>query len=212
MAESTWLPPDQAAKDALWVSHYGPVPQGDPATWAMSFTVDTASADTGPDSTGTGPGAGTPPAAHVLGRLTVDELDALGRIDVTADLHCASRRSRRGLTWRGTPATALVEAFPPPEGVVGVLVYAEYGYSANVRVEDLLAPTSLLATHLDGAPLTPDHGWPVRLVIPHLYSFKGPKWFRGWEYLTRMRRGFWEERGYHVVGDPWTGNRYSYQE
>jgi DMSO/TMAO reductase YedYZ molybdopterin-dependent catalytic subunit len=208
MTESTWLPPGQAARDALWVTHYGPVPRGDPDTWAMSFTYD-APAPESPD----GPEDDLlPPAARPLGQLTVAELTPLGRATVTADMHCASKRSAHGLVWEGTPAAAVLDAFPPPDDVVGVLVYGEYGYAANVRISDLREPTTLLATHLDGQPLTPEHGWPVRLILPHLYAFKGPKWFRGWEYLTRSRRGFWEERGYHLVGDPWSGNRYSYQE
>ena len=64
----------------------------------------------------------------------------------------------------------------------------------------------------NGTELPPEHGAPVRLVIPHLYGYKSVKWFRGWEYLYAPRRGFWEERGYHIVGDVWTGRRYSYEE
>ncbi|MFF1342218.1 molybdopterin-dependent oxidoreductase [Streptomyces sp. NPDC058290] len=68
------------------------------------------------------------------------------------------------------------------------------------------------ATHHDGEPLTAEHGFPLRLVVPHLYGYKGPKWLRGIEYMTQDRRGFWEERGYRNIADPWAGQRHSYQE
>ena len=116
------------------------------------------------------------------------------------------------LTWQGVPAAAILEQFPPPARTAGVMAYAEYGYSTNLRLADLAEPTTLLATHLNGAPLPAEHGFPVRLVVPHLYAYKSPKWFRGWEYLEVPRRGFWEERGYHRHGDPWLEERYSYQE
>jgi DMSO/TMAO reductase YedYZ molybdopterin-dependent catalytic subunit len=93
-----------------------------------------------------------------------------------------------------------------------VLVWAEYGYSTNLPIADLADPSAILATHRDGEPLTAEHGWPLRLVVPHRYAWKGPKWVRGIEYLVGDRRGFWEERGYHNVADPWLEQRYAYQE
>jgi DMSO/TMAO reductase YedYZ molybdopterin-dependent catalytic subunit len=79
-------------------------------------------------------------------------------------------------------------------------------------MDDFASPRAVLATHLNGEQLTPEHGFPLRLVVPHLYAWKGPKWLRGIEYLRAPRRGFWEERGYHTLGDPWREERYSYQE
>ena len=92
------------------------------------------------------------------------------------------------------------------------MAWAEYGYSANLRIEDFASDRTILATHHDGEPLSAEHGWPLRLVVPHLYGWKGPKWLRMIEYLTDERRGFWEERGYHTQGSPWEEQRYSYQE
>ena len=77
---------------------------------------------------------------------------------------------------------------------------------------DFAAPTSLLATHRNGEPLSVEHGFPVRMIVPQLYAWKGPKWVRGVEYLVSDRRGFWEERGYHNRASPWKEQRYSYQE
>lgn len=88
----------------------------------------------------------------------------------------------------------------------------EYGYSSNLRLADFADPRTVFATHRNGEPLTVEHGFPVRLVVPQLYAWKGPKWVRAVEYMRADRRGFWEERGYHNRADPWNEQRYSYQE
>ncbi len=93
-----------------------------------------------------------------------------------------------------------------------MLVFAEYGYSATIRLEDLVSARAVLATHRDGEPLSDERGGPLRLVLPHLYSWKGPKWVRGWNYLADVERGFWEARGYHLRGDAWLGERYAHEE
>jgi DMSO/TMAO reductase YedYZ molybdopterin-dependent catalytic subunit len=103
-------------------------------------------------------------------------------------------------------------AAPPDPGVSHVMIWAEYGYSANVRMGDFDRATTLFATELDEKALSPERGFPVRIVVPHLYAWKSVKWVRAIEYLTEDRRGFWEERGYHNVADPWREQRYSYQE
>ncbi len=186
------LPPGQQALPDLPVMHYGRVPRHRPERWRL--TVEGATRDG---------------ERH---DLDMAAFEALPRTSVRADLHCAARWSVLDNEWSGVATRTLVEAYPPADDVVGALVYAEYGYSATVRLEDLTSPRTLLATHRGGEPLTPEHGHPVRLVLPHLYSWKGPKWFRGWEYVTEVKRGFWEERGYHAVGDCWRQERYSYQE
>jgi DMSO/TMAO reductase YedYZ molybdopterin-dependent catalytic subunit len=192
------LPPGQELLTKLKVKHYGRVPAGARDSWTLTFSAGGEVQDG---------------AWHrELGRLGAIDLEALEQSRVIADLHCASGWSVQNLVWVGVAAATVMDRFPPPVGTVGVMVYAEYGYCANVRLSDLLRPTTLLAVRLDGAPLAPEHGFPVRLVVPHLYGHKSPKWFRGWEYLATPRRGFWEERGYHLIGDPWTEQRYSYQE
>jgi DMSO/TMAO reductase YedYZ molybdopterin-dependent catalytic subunit len=143
---------------------------------------------------------------------TWQQVDELPRTDVDADFHCVTKFSLLGNTWTGVAASTLVEQVPPAAGATHVMVWAEYGYSSNMRLEDFADEASLFATHRNGDPLTPDHGYPMRLVVPHLYAWKGPKWVRGFEYLTADRRGFWEERGYHNRADPWLEQRYSYQE
>ena len=144
--------------------------------------------------------------------LTWGEFELLPRATRIADFHCVTKFSVLDNTWTGIPTSAVLQAVPPAPDVTHVMVWAEYGYSANLRLADFADARALFATHRDGEPLTPDHGFPVRLIVPHLYAWKGPKWARGIEYLTADRRGFWEERGYHNLADPWQEQRYSYQE
>ena len=185
------LPPGQYIPRGWPVLHYGPVPKVDLARWDLKVFGATAGGERTWDWAGFG---------------------ALPRTDVSADFHCVTKFSVLGNTWTGVSTAALLEAAPPAAGVTHVMVWAEYGYSANLRLEDFADPSALFVTHRDGEPLTPEHGWPLRLVVPHLYAWKGPKWVRGLEYLTEDKRGFWEERGYHNRADPWQEQRYSYQE
>ena len=184
------LPPGQYIPRGWPVLHYGPVPRFKPDSW--DFKVFGATAR---DVTWTWP-----------------ELAELPRAEVQADFHCVTKFSVLGSTWRGIATRTFLELAPPAPEVRHVMVWADYGYSANMTLEDFGAQDALFVTHRDGEPLSPDHGYPLRLVVPHLYAWKGPKWARGVEYLTEDRRGFWEERGYHNRADPWREQRYSYQE
>jgi DMSO/TMAO reductase YedYZ molybdopterin-dependent catalytic subunit len=186
------LPPGQRHVHGWPVSHYGPVPRFRPERW--NLRVHGATAD-GAERT-----------------WTFDELAPLSHVTVVADLHCASGPTSTDHEWYGIPATAVLDLVPPAPEVTHVMAWAEYGYSANLRLADFTASETLLATHHNDEPLTAEHGFPLRLVVPHLYGYKSPKWLRAIEYLTEDRRGFWEERGYHNIADPWKEQRYSYQE
>jgi DMSO/TMAO reductase YedYZ molybdopterin-dependent catalytic subunit len=139
-----------------------------------------------------------------------DAFQTLPMSDLVADFHCVTKFTVLDNEWHGLACSTLLSLVPPAPSVTHVMVWAEYGYSANMRLEDFAQ--GMLATHRAGVVLTPEHGYPVRLVVPQLYAWKGPKWARGVEYLTADRRGFWEERGYHNCADPWNEERYSYQE
>jgi DMSO/TMAO reductase YedYZ molybdopterin-dependent catalytic subunit len=141
-----------------------------------------------------------------------DEFAALPSHRVIADFHCVTKFSIPDVDWEGVPAAAVLQAVPPAADTTHVMVWADFGYSANVRIADFAADDTLLATHRNGTELTPEYGYPVRVVVPGLYAWKSVKWVRAVEYLTRDRRGFWEERGYHNTADPWREQRYSYQE
>ncbi|MEU3027982.1 molybdopterin-dependent oxidoreductase [Streptomyces incarnatus] len=186
------IPPGQRHVHGWPVSHYGPVPRFRPERWNLRVFGATASGET-----------------H---EWTFDGLADLPRTTVVADLHCASGPTSTDHEWYGIPAAAVLELVPPAPGVGHVMAWAEYGYSANMRLSDFSSPETLLVTHHNGEPLTAEHGFPLRLVVPHLYGYKSAKWLRGIEYMTADRRGFWEERGYHNIADPWKQQRYSYLE
>ncbi|MET9361155.1 molybdopterin-dependent oxidoreductase [Streptomyces sp. NPDC006632] len=186
------LPPGQRPAKGWPISHYGPVPRFREDRWSLQVFGATANRQTY--------------------SWTFAEVSALPKVTVHADLHCASGTSTTGHTFFGVPASTVLGLAPPADGVSHVMAWAEYGYSANLRLADFTAETTVMATHHDDEPLTVEHGFPLRLVVPHLFGYKGPKWLRGIEYMTQDRRGFWEERGYHNLADPWAGQRHSYQE
>jgi DMSO/TMAO reductase YedYZ molybdopterin-dependent catalytic subunit len=192
MGSEEGLPPGQYVPRGWPVLHYGPVPRFRPERWDLRVQGATAS-----------------------GReyhWTWPDVDTIPRDHVTADFHCVTKFSVTGLKWEGILSSTLIGLAPPAEEVTHVMVWAEYGYSANLRMIDFLTDTTLLATHCDGERLSLDHGGPLRMVVPHLYAWKSVKWVRAIEYLTAERRGFWEERGYHKTADPWREQRYAYQE
>jgi DMSO/TMAO reductase YedYZ molybdopterin-dependent catalytic subunit len=186
------LPPGQRLAKGFPARHYGPIPKFRPDTWRL--TVNGATADG---------------QEH---HLDLERFAALPRHEVRGDLHCASKWTVPDNLWEGVLAGTLMDAVPPAGDATHIMAWAEYGYSSNLRMEDFASPRSVLATHHNGEPLTPEHGWPLRLVVPHLYAWKGPKWLRMIEYLTAERRGYWEERGYHTEGNALQEQRYSYME
>ena len=133
---------------------------------------------------------------------------ALPQTELVNDIHCVTQWSRYDNRWQGVRATDLLAlARPKPEArFVGFTSYD--GYTTNVQLDQFAAPEVLLAHSWEGAPLARQHGGPVRVVIPSLYFWKSPKWVTRIELLAEDRPGFWEVRGYHNNGDPWTEERY----
>ncbi|MFC7587552.1 molybdopterin-dependent oxidoreductase [Nonomuraea antimicrobica] len=192
IVEESRLPPGQYVPRGRPVIHYGRVPAFKPDTWDFRVFGATASGQ-----------------EHCL---SWDDFERLPRTTSIADFHCVTKFSLMANEWRGVAPATIMGAAPPGPGVRHVMIWAEYGYSANLRMSDFAAPGTLFAMELDEKPLSPDRGFPLRIVVPHLYAWKSVKWVRGIEYLLEDRRGFWEERGYHNVADPWREQRYSYQE
>ena len=186
------LPPGQSVQATMPVLHYGPVPVCNRQTWHLRVNGATDSA-----------------RDH---KWAWDGFMALPRTEVIADFHCVTRFSVLGITWLGVPAAEVLRAVPPSLAASHVMVWADFGYGANLPLEVFAEERTLLATHRDGRELTPEQGYPVRLVVPSRYGWKNVKWVRAIEYMTDDRRGFWEERGYHNNADPWQEQRYSYQE
>ena len=140
--------------------------------------------------------------------LTWEEFNALPQTTVTCDVHCVTGWSKLDNEWRGVLAREVIErARPKPEGRF-VMVHCYGGYTTNVPLDDLLRDDVLFAHTHNGEPLAPEHGGPLRLVVPHLYFWKSAKWVRGLVLMDKDRPGFWEQYGYHMRGDPWREERY----
>jgi DMSO/TMAO reductase YedYZ molybdopterin-dependent catalytic subunit len=140
--------------------------------------------------------------------LSWTEFRALPRSEVTLDIHCVTRWSKLDTPWEGVPFSHIVEV-AQPRGARFVTLHSEHGYTTNLPLEVALDPQCLLAWHYDGKPLEPDHGYPLRAVVPGRYFWKSAKWLRGIEFHVEDRPGFWERNGYSNSADPWREERYS---
>jgi DMSO/TMAO reductase YedYZ molybdopterin-dependent catalytic subunit len=183
------LPPGQSLTLKWPVLHYGAVPRFDPATWDFRISG----------------------LVQHHQRFTWEEFNQLPRIQRTSDFHCVTRWSRFDNRWDGVSVQEILSRAQPLANAKYVLVHAEQGYTANVPLADLDRDNVLLATHHDGKPLTPDHGYPLRLIVPHLYAWKSVKWVRGLELGAQDAPGFWEQNGYHMRGDPFQEQRFEEQ-
>lgn len=184
------VPPGQTLVDKFPVLSYGSTPRFDPRTW--NFRV-----------------------FGLVERellLTHAELRALPTSRRRADFHCVTTWSKLDNLWEGVRAVDLAEHVGLKAEARYVVVHCDGGYTTNLPREAFLEDDVMLAWRLDGRDLAPDHGWPLRLVVPRLYGWKSAKWVRAIEFAAQDRRGFWEVRGYHNRGDPWAEERYSFQE
>lgn len=181
------IPPGQRLTDGWPILHYGDIPRIALDTWRF----------------------------HVVGlveqqlSLSWPDLMALPQTTVHCDIHCVTHWSRldndfTGVLFRDLAALARIR----PEAC-HVMVHSFGGYTTNVSLEELMDEDVLFAHSHDGQPLAPEHGWPLRLVVPKLYLWKSAKWVRGIELIDGERAGFWEQYGYHIHGDPWKEERYS---
>ena len=180
------LPPGQILTAKWPVLHFGIVPRVDLGHWRFRVW-----------------GAVAQPF-----NLGWDELLALPRREVACDIHCVTRWSRFDNRFGGVSVRELLARARPLERARYALVHAEEGFTTNLPLEDLDRAENLLALTHDGEPLPPEHGGPVRLLVPHLYFWKSAKWVTGLEFLEEDEPGFWERGGYHMRGDPWREERY----
>jgi DMSO/TMAO reductase YedYZ molybdopterin-dependent catalytic subunit len=191
------LPPGQSLTQKFPVLHYGPVPGFNPATWDLRVWGE----------------------VHDERQWTWDEFNQLPRTKIMMDIHCVTRWSKFDTEWEGVSVKTLIE-----QGLISlqptakyVLQHAEYGFTVNLPLEIVLQDNFLLATHFNGEPITPDHGYPLRAVIGYIaskpdlktsYFWKGAKWLRGMQFLNQDQMGFWEQAGYHNEADVWREQRF----
>jgi DMSO/TMAO reductase YedYZ molybdopterin-dependent catalytic subunit len=193
------LPPGQALTKKFPVLHYGPVPPFNADTWDLRVWGE----------------------VEEEVRWTWAEFSQLPRTPLVMDIHCVTRWSKFDTAWEGVSVRALVDA-----GLINlqptakyVIQHAEYGFTVNLPLEVVLADNFLLATHYEGEPITPDHGFPLRGIVGYLpgrenlstpYFWKGAKWLRGLEFSAVDKPGFWEQAGYHNEADVWKEERFGY--
>ena len=183
------LPPGQYITEKWPVLHAGSVPRYDDlSTWTLRVFGE---------------------VENEL-ELTWEQLNGLPRSENQQDIHCVTRWSRfdarfEGVHWREVAALA-----KPKPTAAFVVAHAEHGFTSNVPIRFLGDDDALLVTHADGEPLTPDHGFPLRLVIPGKYFWKSAKWLRGIELSAEDQPGFWERYGYNNEADPWKEERYAF--
>ncbi|HXG05662.1 MAG TPA: sulfite oxidase-like oxidoreductase [Candidatus Binatia bacterium] len=145
-------------------------------------------------------------------RWTWEEFLRLPRVRSVSDVHCVTRWSKLDNEWEGVSIHEIMKAVRLKPEARYVLVHADPDYTTNLALEDLVQDDVLLALKHNGRDLEPEHGGPVRLVVPRLYFWKSAKWVRAFEFLDVNAPGFWEQNGYHMHADPWKEERYADQE
>ena len=191
------LPPGQALTQKFPVLHYGPVPTFNPAAWDFRVWGEVEEEK----------------------RWSWDEFNQLPRTKLHMDIHCVTRWSKFDTDWEGVSVKTLIEQgfFKIKPTASHVMQHAEYGFTVNLPLEVVLQDNFLLATHFQGEPITPDHGYPLRGIVGYIpgredmetpYFWKVAKWLRSLEFMPRDKRGFWEQAGYHNRADVWREERF----
>jgi len=181
------LPPGQSATQKFPVLHYGRIPDFDPETWTL----------------------------RVFGLVENEktwgwkEFLQMPTQTQTCDIHCVTRWSKFDTVWEGVPFKSLVDMVGVKPEARYVIAHCEAGYTTNLPLDVMLADDVMLAYKYDGKYLDPDHGFPVRTLVPSRYFWKSAKWVRGIEFAAEDRPGFWEKAGYHNDGDPWKEERHA---
>jgi len=192
------LPPGQSLTQKFPVLHYGPVPPFNAADWDFRIFGQVEEEST----------------------WTWHEFNQLPRTTLVMDIHCVTRWSKFDTQWEGVSVRTLVDEglIKPLNNARFVIQHAEYGFTANLPLEVMLQDNFLLATHYNGEPITPDHGYPLRGVVGNIparddlqtpYFWKGAKWLRGLEFSSQDQLGFWEQAGYHNEADIWEEQRFA---
>jgi len=181
------VPPGQYVTLKWPVLHYGSVPGTNLATWNFRVWGEVDS----PFS------------------ITWDEFRQMPRKKVHTDIHCVTRWSRLDTDWEGVPIQHILERGKVKPSAHFVLAHCEQGYTANLPLDVLDDDDVMLADIADGAPVTPEHGYPLRLLVPKRYFWKSAKWIRGLQFLPQDQLGFWERYGYNNNADPWKEERFS---
>ena len=180
------LPPGQYLTERFPVLHVGDVPTYAPGDWDLKIF-----------------GLVDKPFT-----INLDELKSMPAVTLLTDIHCVTKWSKFDTTWKGVRVRDLFERAGMQPGAAYIMGHAEHGYTANLPLADVLLDESLVVYEYEGEEIEPIHGGPVRLLVPHLYFWKSPKWLRGLELRATDAPGFWEQNGYNMYGDPFLEQRF----
>ncbi len=181
------VPPHQKVTGKFPVLHIGSVPKFDPGSW--NFIVEGL-------------------IENEI-RLTYAEFLELPKTVTKSDFHCVEGWTRLDNVWEGVLFRTIADLAKPLTHAKYVTVVAEGNYTTSLPLQDLLDEDVILAYRLDGKSLPPDHGGPLRLVVPKKYAYKSAKWVRKVRFTEKQELGYWEKRGYSNTADPWKEERYS---
>lgn len=187
MADKAKVPPGQFVTDKFPVLTYGATPKFEPESWTFSLM-----------------GLVEEPI-----ELSHHDFMMLPQTKLTADFHCVTQWSRLDNLWEGVSISNIMKLVKLKPEAKFAMVFCDGGYTTNLPLENLLDDDVLFAHRHDGHDLAPEHGWPLRLIVPKRYAWKSAKWARGLEFMAEDRPGFWEMHGYHNDADPWSEERFS---
>jgi DMSO/TMAO reductase YedYZ molybdopterin-dependent catalytic subunit len=181
------IPPGQHLLERWPALHYGSVPEVDVSKWRFRIFG----------------------LVEEERSLDFNEFLSLPRVEVLSDIHCVTRWSRLNNTWEGVGTRTIKKFVSISPEAKFVMVHGANDFSTNLSIEEFFQEDVLFALKHDKDNLNPEHGYPVRLVVPRLYFWKSAKWVTGLEFMEKEKPGFWESNGYHIHGDPWLEERYS---
>jgi DMSO/TMAO reductase YedYZ molybdopterin-dependent catalytic subunit len=184
------VPPGQHLVKGWPVLHFGSIPTFDESSWNFRMYGECENPFT----------------------LSYRELKDLPNARIEADMHCVTTWTTLDNAWEGITFRTLKEMAKPTADARWVIAHCEHGYTSNLSMDAMDDDDVLVAWANRNEPLAPEHGFPLRLVVPKRYAWKSAKWLRALEFTKHNVRGFWETRGYHIHADPWPEERYSYQE
>ena len=180
------LPPGQKLTDRFPVLHYGPAVKIDISKWKFSITG----------------------LVEKEKEINFAEFAGLKRVKVLSDIHCVTTWTKLDNHWEGPSTSIIKELVEIKADAKFVIIHAAGNFTTNLSLTDFFETDVLFAMKYENKPLTPEHGYPVRLVVPRLYFWKSAKWVTGVEFVAKDSPGFWESAGYHNHGDPWREERY----
>ena len=181
------LPPGQYLENRFPVLSAEPTPDINLLDWKLSFSYNN----------------------EILAEIDWNSLIKIESTELTKDIHCVTRWTKFDMNWKGVSVQNIIKSLDLEVPSDWVMIGSSTGYTTNLPTEDVLRELTLIAYEYEKKPITPEHGGPIRLLVPHLYFWKSAKWVSSITFIDEDKPGFWENYGYHMYGDPWKEQRYS---